>query len=270
MEKPPSDMADVSNNHLGDRHVSMNSYAEANKDIMSEPCFRSHSVGACEPLEARQNCLDLDRPLSPQMLFNKSPKQVYLEQVHRPRHYHGDGSAPIFGNFLEPLTKTDWYIVPILWLPPVVYGSVYGSKNLSSPTERPLYWILGVFLWTIAEHMVHRFFFHASEGILPDHPIALALHFALHGIHHHLPRDRERLVMPPVMFLFFATPFYVIYRAICWYDYYAAITLFSGGIFGYICYDCTHYWLHQARVPACLQGLKQHHLAHHYKDPTVG
>ena len=54
MEKAPLNIAHVLNNHLGDRHVSMNLYMEANKDITLEPGFRSHSVAADEPLEARQ------------------------------------------------------------------------------------------------------------------------------------------------------------------------------------------------------------------------
>ncbi|RMD43781.1 hypothetical protein DV735_g1388, partial [Chaetothyriales sp. CBS 134920] len=45
-----------------------------------------------------------------------------------------------------------------------------------------------------------RFLFHLDK-FLPDHPYALTLHFVLHGIHHYLPMDRYRLVMPPALFL---------------------------------------------------------------------
>ena len=119
MEKTPSHVADVLKNCSEAHYISMDSYEEAIKDIMQEPGFGSHSVPAYELLEARHRFLDLDRSLFPQMLFSNFPVQVYLEQVHRPRHYHGDGSAPIFGNFLRPLTTTTWYIVPFLWLLPV-------------------------------------------------------------------------------------------------------------------------------------------------------
>ena len=63
--------------------------------------------------------LDLNRPLFPQVWYGGFSKDFYLQQVHRPRHYRGGDSAPLFGNFLEPLSKTAWWVVPMVWLPPV-------------------------------------------------------------------------------------------------------------------------------------------------------
>jgi 4-hydroxysphinganine ceramide fatty acyl 2-hydroxylase len=212
--------------------------------------------------------LDLNRPLFAQMFFSTFGKEFYLEQVHRPRHYRGGDSAPIFGNVLEPLSKTAWYMIPILWGPPVLYGSFLGLSNLPA-WQGPLYWALGLFLWTLVEYVLHRFLFHLDK-YLPDHPVALTLHFLLHGIHHYLPMDKYRLVMPPTMFLILATPFYNLAHAVFWYNWYAAVTVFSGGIFGYICYDCTHYWLHHHQLPAFVRDLKKYHLAHHYQNFELG
>lgn len=212
--------------------------------------------------------LDLNRPLFPQMLFCKFNKEFYLDQVHRPRHYRGGDSAPLFGNFLEPLSKTAWYVVPIMWLPPVFYGTYLGFANL--PTHQALfYWPLGLFLWTLVEYLMHRFLFHIDQ-VLPDHPIFLTLHFILHGIHHYLPMDKYRLVMPPTLFLALALPFYKLAHTVFFYNWYAAVTVFSGGIFGYICYDCTHYWLHHKQLPAYVRELKKYHLAHHYQNFELG
>ncbi|OAL40011.1 hypothetical protein AYO20_00924 [Fonsecaea nubica] len=213
--------------------------------------------------------LDLNRPLFPQMIFGKFSKEFYLEQVHRPRHYRGGDSAPLFGNFLEPLSKTAWYVVPILWLPPVIYGSVLGISNLESPAVGVAYWCLGLFLWTLVEYLLHRFLFHVDD-YLPDHSVFLTLHFLLHGIHHYLPMDKYRLVMPPTLFLILATPFYKLAHFVFWYNWYVAITVFSGGIFGYVCYDCTHYWLHHHQLPAYVRDLKKYHLAHHYQNFELG
>lgn len=212
--------------------------------------------------------LDLNKPLFAQMFFSKFPKDFYLEQVHRPRHYRGGDSAPLFGNILEPLSKTAWYIVPMLWLPPVMYGSYLGVSNLPA-LQGPAYWCLGLFLWTLVEYILHRFLFHIDK-VLPDHPIALTLHFLLHGIHHYLPMDKYRLVMPPSLFIILATPFYRLAHAVFFYNWYAAITVFSGGIFGYICYDCTHYWLHHRQLPSYVRDLKKYHLAHHYQNFELG
>lgn len=213
--------------------------------------------------------LDLNRPLFPQMLFSNFSKEFYLEQVHRPRHFRGGDSAPLFGNFMEPLSKTAWYVVPTLWLPPVAYGTYLGFTHLSHPVVAALYWCLGLFLWTLVEYLMHRFLFHVDK-FMPDHPVFLTLHFLLHGIHHYLPMDKYRLVMPPSLFLILATPFYKLAHTVFWYDWYVAVTVFSGGIFGYICYDCTHFFLHHKTLPSYVRELKKYHLAHHYQNFELG
>ena len=53
---------------------------------------------------------------------------------------------------------------------------------------------IGNFLWTLLEYMLHRFLFHIDE-LLPDHPMAILLHFLLHGIHHYVPMDRYTLYL---------------------------------------------------------------------------
>jgi 4-hydroxysphinganine ceramide fatty acyl 2-hydroxylase len=107
--------------------------------------------------------LDLSRPLIPQVWCGGFSKAFYLEQVHRPRHYRGGESAPLFGNFLEPLTKTAWYIVPIIWLPPVAYGTFIAREGCTSWVQVTAYWSLGLFLWTLVEYILHRFLFHLDR-----------------------------------------------------------------------------------------------------------
>ncbi|KAK9380889.1 uncharacterized protein V2V93DRAFT_369832 [Kockiozyma suomiensis] len=209
--------------------------------------------------------LDLSKPLFKQVLFGGFSKQFYLEQVHRPRHY-GHGSAPLFGNFMEPLSKTEWYVVPIVWLPIVAYGTYLASKGLSIWTVVPL-WCLGVFIWTFVEYILHRVLFHIDDR-LPDHALFLALHFILHGVHHYLPMDKLRLVMPPSLFVILAFPFYRL--AYFLFPYYIATAIFSGAIFGYVCYDCTHYFLHHVSLPSCFKSVKTYHMEHHYKNYELG
>lgn len=246
-------------------------------DLPARPLYASTGMSSAEDLSKdtdpnsdwkTHKFLDLNRPLFPQMLFSTFGKEFYLEQVHRPRHYKGGASAPLFGNFLEPLSKTAWYIVPSLWLPPVLYGTYLGFTHLPVTTA-PVYWLLGLFLWTLVEYLLHRFLFHVDK-YMPDHPIFLTLHFLLHGIHHYLPMDRYRLVMPPTLFVVLATPFYKLAHTVFWWDWYTAVMVYSGGIFGYICYDCTHYWLHHKQLPQYVRELKKYHLAHHYQNFELG
>lgn len=113
-------------------------------------------------------------------------------------------------------------------------------------------WIVGVFLWTLVEYVLHRFLFHVDKW-LPDKPIFLTAHFLLHGVHHYLPTDRQvcvmvkahrrlRLVMPPALFLVLAYPWYRLAHIL--FPYHLALAIYSGGIAGYISYDMTHYFLH--------------------------
>lgn len=189
--------------------------------------------------------LDLDKPLLMQVWNGGFTKEFYLEQVHRPRHYKGGESAPIFGNFLEPLSKTPWWIVPTMWWPPVAYGTFLCGQYFSFPILAA-YWITGLCIWTLVEYVLHRCLFHLDDH-LPDNRVAITLHFLLHGIHHYLPMDRMRLVMPPTLFLVLATPFWKLAHTVFFYDWYAAVAVFCGGIFGYTCYDMTHYFIHHKK-----------------------
>lgn len=209
--------------------------------------------------------LDLSRPLFPQIWYGGFTKEFYLRQVHRPRHYKGGESAPLFGNFLEPLSKTAWYVIPITWLPPVTYGTIVGLVGLDYSPLAPAYWILGLCLWTLVEYGLHRFLFHVDK-FLPDNRVGITLHFLLHGIHHYLPMDKYRLVMPPTLFLILATPFYKLAHTVFSYNWYAAVLVYCGGIFGYICYDLTHYFLHHRNLPFHYKQLKKYHLQHHFAD----
>lgn len=107
--------------------------------------------------------LDLSKPLFPQLWYSNFSKEFYLEQIHRPRHYKGGESAPLFGNFLEPLSKTAWYVVPIIWLPLVAYGTTVGATGLGDPSAAAAYFIGGVCLWTLIEYLMHRFLFHVDK-----------------------------------------------------------------------------------------------------------
>lgn len=103
--------------------------------------------------------LDLSRPLFMQVWNGGFQKDFYLEQVHRPRHYRGGDSAPLFGNFLEPLSKTPWWVVPTLWLPPVAYGTLLSVRSLGV-VQATAYWWTGVAIWTLVEYVLHRCLFH--------------------------------------------------------------------------------------------------------------
>ncbi|KAK3944527.1 hypothetical protein QBC46DRAFT_374562 [Diplogelasinospora grovesii] len=213
--------------------------------------------------------LDLNKPLFLQVWNGGFSKEFYLDQVHRPRHYKGGESAPLFGNFLEPLSKTPWWVIPIAWGPPVAYGLHLANEGFSSTFVQFALFCLGVFIWTLLEYALHRFLFHL-DYYLPDNRVGITLHFLLHGIHHYLPMDKYRLVMPPTLFVVLAAPFWKLAHTLFWWDWSIATTIYCGGIFGYICYDLTHYFLHHQNLPLWYKELKKYHLAHHFLDYELG
>ncbi|KYK55210.1 inositolphosphorylceramide-B C-26 hydroxylase [Drechmeria coniospora] len=213
--------------------------------------------------------LDLNRALFPQIWYGGFSKDFYLDQVHRPRHYRGGASAPVFGNFLEPLTKTPWWVVPSLWMPCVFYGLHLAHQGLGSIPFTAMCWAFGLFLWTLIEYILHRFLFHL-DYYLPDNRVGITLHFLLHGIHHYVPMDKYRLVMPPALFVVLATPFWKLAHVVFAHDWHVATAVYCGGIFGYICYDLTHYFLHHQNLPLWYKQLKKYHLQHHFLDYELG
>ncbi|EDO17766.1 hypothetical protein Kpol_541p9 [Vanderwaltozyma polyspora DSM 70294] len=209
--------------------------------------------------------LDLNKPMLWQVLFGNFTRDFYIDQVHRPRHY-GKGSAPLFGNFLEPISLTPWWLIPIIWGPVVVYHLSVALNNMNNIFAGFLF-CLGIFVWTLIEYCLHRFLFHLDDWV-PQHNIFYTLHFLLHGVHHYLPMDQYRLVVPPALFLVLCTPIYkLVFGLLPLYWAYAG---FAGGLLGYICYDLTHYFIHHVKLPKFMRKVKKHHLEHHYKNYQLG
>jgi 4-hydroxysphinganine ceramide fatty acyl 2-hydroxylase len=182
---------------------------------------------------------------------------------------------------MERLSYTSWQVIPLIWVPVALYlwkDFVTGPES-SGPLGLAIGIAIlfsGIMIWTLLEYIIHRFIFHADENI-PDHPLSLQLHFLLHGVHHKVPMDRERLVMPPALlailsacvhlvagsFMFVLPP--AIYKA-----------LFGSGFLGYVCYDMIHYSEHHSEpssflmtgpvIGAYFRDLKRIHMKHHWND----
>ncbi|KAK7746955.1 fatty acid alpha-hydroxylase [Cytospora paraplurivora] len=206
--------------------------------------------------------LDLNKPLFAQVWFGGFSKDFYLDQIHRPRHYRGGESAPFFGNFLEPLTKTPWWMVPLIWWPCVAYGVYDISGGFEYLHNEAIFFGIGFAIWSLVEYLLHSY--------LPDNRVGITLHFTLHGVHHYLPMDKYRLVMPPTLFVVLAAPFWKLAHFVFFWNWYAASAVFFGGVFGYTLYDVTHYFLHHQKLPQWYQELKKHHLEHHFLDYENG
>lgn len=113
--------------------------------------------------------IDLNKPMLMQVWRGGFTKEIYLEQVHRPRYYNGSGSAPLFGNFLEPLSLTPYWVVPLIWVPCVMLATWKADIGLPSHIHTLGYWITGFCLWSLVEYGMHRGLFHVDKLVAPLH-----------------------------------------------------------------------------------------------------
>lgn len=126
--------------------------------------------------------------------------------------------------------------------------------------------LAGLFVWTLAEYVLHRHVFHWYK----DTPFGRRVHFLLHGVHHDYPNDSDRLVMPlltsvPLAVIFY-TAFYFAFGGVR-----LAEPFFSGFVLGYLAYDGTHYAVHHFKQTSRLgKFLKRHHMLHHHADHDGG
>ena len=85
-----------------------------------------------------------------------------------------------------------------------------------------------------------------------------------------VPFDSGRLVFPPVPASILGIILYTVFRIF----FVAAITdIFAAGlVFGYICYDLTHYYLHYGSPSkgSYFDRLRSYHVRHHFESPHLG
>ena len=230
----------------------------------------TESAAKNQKLLSHGNFLDLSQALVPQMFCKSFTKEFYLEQVHKPRFMRGP--AQFFNQwYLELFTRTPWYVVPLFWSPIVYLHLLMALKDFDTNSGLVLVFaliVVGVFAWTLLEYCFHRFLFH-MERALPSHQWAYSIHFLLHGVHHFLPMDRMRLVMPPILFAFLSSGPYLLVRSIAGQKY--LNPLYCGAVSAYIGYDMCHYFFHHglSRIQI-VNKMKSYHMAHHYKNPNRG
>ena len=179
---------------------------------------------------------------------------------------HNKGQARLFKNdYLEMLTKTHPLVIWGLYIPVIGYMLYHSHTNLNFNLGYILLiFFSGLFFWSFFEYMAHRFIFHWVS----ENPRIQKIAYVLHGNHHHFPRDRERLFMPPVPSLIFASVLLGLFYLILGYR---AFMFFPGFVLGYLIYGTMHYAIHAWNPPfKWVKGLWRNHHLHHYKDEGKG
>ncbi|XP_013192863.1 uncharacterized protein LOC106136766 [Amyelois transitella] len=218
-------------------------------------------VAFLEELEAR---LDWSKPLLRQLDAIAPDYDTWVNSpVYRKCRLF---ESPI----LESMTFTPWFLVPMVWLPIILYLGVtqfrqYVACGDACPKDSILFStyllhvVCGVGIWTALEYSLHRWVFHRNPG---KSVTMIRIHFLIHGMHHKVPFDGLRQVFPPVAAMVLTC---IIYTPLQMVFTYPVIKL-TGGLIGYLTYDMIHYYVHHGspKDGTYLYSMKRYHSNHHF------
>src|ERR1700754_3383227 len=122
------------------------------------------------------------------------------------------GTERLFNNpILERLTRSH-IAVPVSLFGLYAIGLLFWSVDntaLSIALTTALFFG-GLLLFTWVEYNVHRYLFH-----IPTTTNARAkFQYTMHGVHHHHPKDKDRLAMPPLLSITLATILLIFFKTI--------------------------------------------------------
>lgn len=179
---------------------------------------------------------------------------------------HNKGQARLFKNpYLEMLTKGHPAVIWGMYIPllSLVIYTGYDKYGMSVG-NLVLLFITGILFWTFFEYLAHRYIFH----MISENPRLQRIAYIMHGNHHHYPRDRQRLFMPPVPSLILASFLFGLQYVILGKYVFG---FFPGFMLGYLLYASMHYAIHAFAPPfKFMKPLWRNHHLHHYKDEHLG
>lgn len=179
---------------------------------------------------------------------------------------HNKGQARLFKNdFLEMLTKTHPLVIWGMYLPVIVYMLYLSANDFDYSVLRvTLTFLGGMLFWSFFEYIAHRFIFH----LVSEKKSLQKFAYTLHGNHHHFPRDKQRLFMPPVPSIIIASAIFGLMYLVIRQN---TFMFFPGFILGYLLYGSMHYAIHAWNPPfKWMKGLWRNHHLHHYKNEHNG
>jgi sterol desaturase/sphingolipid hydroxylase (fatty acid hydroxylase superfamily) len=173
------------------------------------------------------------------------------------------GTAQLFKNpFLERLTRTPFVLPVVFYFLLAIAATIYYTEKFDPELVSDLLLFAGgLICFTLVEYVIHRFVFHFRATTHRQREVQ----YSIHGVHHHFPKDEDRLVMPPVISILLAGTFYFLFRLIFSEQ---GLMFFAGFSCGYSSYLLIHYAVHRFRPPKNIFRFwwKHHSLHHYYQD----
>ncbi len=233
--------------------------------------IKGHSLISEEMANQVAKKFDLNKPIFPQILGNNLTLEEYMGFITEPKIMpNPKKQIRIFeSNFFEAFSSTQWYHVPLVWIPVMIAVLTVLLRFL--PDGYTAYraiglYVYGMFHWTFTEYLLHRFIFHVDTH-LPTNGWVFGLHFIIHGIHHAFPQDPGRLVFPIFnAFVVGIVKLGILLTIFWWPD---AIFVLMGFGLAYVAYDLFHYYTHHCGA-RYFNEMRTYHMKHHHKNPTRG
>ena len=185
--------------------------------------------------------------------------------IGRQRRDKQHQSIRLFENELLERLSHVHPIVPLVFWSPIAAWLLWRSVTLDGfgIAGLAIAAVAGIFAWTLAEYLLHRFVFHFPARS----ELGKWFVFVFHGNHHDDPKDKTRLVMPPAGGVPIMALLYLLFSLFVpapWLQ-----PFFAFFIVGYLIYDYIHYATHHfpMRNPVA-KFLKHYHLKHHFSGET--
>lgn len=125
-----------------------------------------------------------------------------------------------------------------------------------------LHFLLGVFIWTLLEYVLHRFVFHVQIPV--TNPRWRDMINGSHLLHHASPRDPTLILVHPVYGFVVSTLVYGLLYAV-FLDAVSALFVLTGIWAGFLYYEAVHYRVHVSLSSSGMIGLqRKSHFYHHF------
>jgi dihydroceramide fatty acyl 2-hydroxylase len=178
-----------------------------------------------------------------------------------------EGVAHLFASpLVDSMWRAPWWWPYALALPLALAAlalSLVMANDTSAFVQRVGWMLAGALGWTLFEHCLHRYVFHARG----QSEVARAILLIVHGHHHVWPKDRGRLTATPWQAGLTIAPVYGVMGALL--PALDALALTSGFTLAYVAYEAMHFVAHHGRPRSrLLRAIRAHHLRHHHEDPT--
>ncbi|MEX2594513.1 MAG: sterol desaturase family protein [Anditalea sp.] len=188
-----------------------------------------------------------------------------MKKIGRLDRPDNNGSAQMFKSpVMERLSRTHISIPISMFLLVGCWALYYGITTTPiSFLTAVLLVIGGLFTFTLVEYLMHRYLYH----MLPTNKIKDKIQYAIHGVHHDYPKDKDRLALPPFITGLYAVILYFVFTFLMG-NY--GLYFLPGFLVGYALYLGIHFIVHAYSPPkSFFKILWVNHAIHHYKDPDV-